>query len=148
MRYYYKRPGDWMWTPLDTGSLSRAVESGVVQPNWQFRIEGESATCSLVELLERERRLQRHAPRSEAEAKLLAPDGTWGVMLALLGAAFLAFALLVPIHPATFPNSRFAFIGFGVTWLMAGVRLARVARAWKRRHAHHNEVYQRCSQPS
>jgi hypothetical protein len=139
MRYYYKRPDDRLWTPFDTGSLSRAVESGVVQPNWQFRIEGEATTCSLAELLERERRLQPHARRSEAEAKLLAPDGTWGIMLALLGAAFLAFALLVPLHRATFPTSRFAFIGFGITWLVAGLRLARVARVWKRRHPH-NEV--------
>jgi hypothetical protein len=48
--YSYKKPGAWLWTPRTTKSLTDDIESGFIQRDWRFRLEGDSREYSLDEL--------------------------------------------------------------------------------------------------
>jgi len=74
MRYHYKKPGDWLWTPYTTESLAADAESGRVGTDWRFRPEGGSTDYTLVEALQSENPQPRPAPNPAAVGG--GPEGT------------------------------------------------------------------------
>ena len=137
MLYYYKRPGDWLWTPHETSSFAADIPCGRVAANARYRISGEAEVYSLAEVLEKERAtLPKDAgPRSEAEAELLAPDGTLGVLIVSMSCALLAVAVVVPSRQEALPSSKWFRIGTALTLLNHGIAQITAARDWKRDRA-------------
>src|SRR4051812_37227984 len=95
MRYYYQRPGEWLWQPHETSSLAEDLRRGTLRADWRYRVEGEAEERSLVELLEAERAPARQ-PLTPAEVEMRAPDGTWGFIVVAVCALLLASAIFVP----------------------------------------------------
>jgi hypothetical protein len=85
--------------------------------------------------------------RSPEEAKMLAPDGTWGVIVVVLCTAMLAFLFFVPARAGASPSSKFYLAGFALIWMSSGIRQIRAAQAWKKRHSPQrpNQTMQRTS---
>src|SRR4051812_17973886 len=98
MLYHYKRPGDWLWTPHETPSLADDAASGRVAPEWRYRISGDAEVYGLADVLEKERTSmpKETVSRSQAETELLAPDGTWGLIIVIICCALLAYVFFVP----------------------------------------------------
>ena len=137
MLYYYKRPGDWLWTPHETSSLAADIACGRVAADARYRISGEAEVYSLAEVLVKERAsLPKDAGAlSEAEAELLAPDGTWGVLTVIMCCAVLALVVFVPSREGASPSSKWFLVYMAVTWLGRGIAQITAAREWKRNRA-------------
>ena len=71
---------------------------------------------------------------SPKETELLAPDGTWGIMVVVICVAILAFLFFVPSRAGASPSSKYYLAGFTLLWMSFGVRRIAAARAWKKRH--------------
>lgn len=132
MPYFYKRPGDWLWHPHETDSLAEDVESGRLQADWRYRLEGNSKEYKLAELLEAERVQQSRVP-TPAEEELTAPDGTWGMIVVVAASLFLLFLLLVPVRQGA-GGSKLYLAGFALVGLGRGIEQIRASRAWKAQH--------------
>jgi len=76
------------------------------------------------------KRLQRRSPE---EAEILAPDGTWGVIVVVTCSAILAFLFFAPVRPGGSPSSKFYLAGLALMWMSSGVRLIVAACSWKKR---------------
>jgi hypothetical protein len=76
------------------------------------------------------KRLQRRSPE---ETEMLAPDGTWGVIVVVTCSAILAFLFFVPMRAGASPSSKFYLAGLALIWMSSGVRLIVAARSWKKR---------------
>lgn len=137
MLYYYKRPGDWLWTPHETASLADDAARRRVAPDWRYRVSGDAEVYSLADLLEKERANMPKDPgaRSQAEAELLAPDGTWGLLTVIMCGALLAFAIFVPARDGASPGSKWFLVAIILPWLGRGIAQIKAARAWKRNRA-------------
>ena len=64
MNYFYKKPGDWLWTPYTTGSLEDDLANGKIRSDWLFRPEGSATNYPLNALIAIER------PKIPAPAEL------------------------------------------------------------------------------
>ena len=144
MLYYYKRPGDWLWTPFETTSLAAEVRRRKLRPEWKYRSEGEPGVHSLAELLEAERARQAR-PLTPREAEMLAPDGTWGFIIVIICCAVLAFALFVPAREGASPSSKWFVVAIALTWMGRGIALISAARDWKKRSSAQKGLTKRCS---
>jgi hypothetical protein len=133
--YHYKRPDDWLWTPWETSSLEEDARSGNLHPDWRFRIDGDSQDYTLAELIEKERASKPVKAPDAAEAELLAPDGTWGVIIVVLSLAYISLLLFVPTQKGS-SGLRFTLVGLALVWMGSGIRKIKAARAWKRHHSH------------
>ena len=76
---------------------------------------------------------------------MLAPDGTWGIIVVVICTAILSFLFFVPARVGASPSSKFYLAGFALIWMSSGIRQIRAARAWKKRHSHQrpNQAMQR-----
>jgi hypothetical protein len=137
MRYYYKRPGDWLWRQLDTDSIEAAVRGHRAGLDWRYRVEGDSTNHTLGELIEMERVAGEHERHTTAvDPSFTAPDATWGYITIVLCCAALAFLIIVPSQQ---PHSgtKLWLSGMVLVWMSYGVHLITAAKAWKRRHPPH-----------
>jgi hypothetical protein len=132
--YHYKRPGDWLWTQWETSSLQEDAHSGRLHPDWRFRIDGDSQDYSLADLVKKERANQPANTPDAAEAKFLAPDGTWGVISVILSVAYISI-LLFGTGWNELSGLRVMLLGMALGWMGWGIRKIKVARAWKRDHS-------------
>ena len=146
MPYYYKRPGDWLWHPHDTSSLAEDVRCGRLSADWKYRVEGDPNEHSLAELLEAER-ARRNRPLTPTEKQMLAPDGTWGLIVVVACLLLLLFVIVVPVREGASGSGKFYLAGFALVWMSWGIRLIHVSRAWKARHRPRpNHAMERTSQ--
>jgi hypothetical protein len=68
------------------------------------------------------------------EAEMLAPDGTWGIIVLVICTAILVFLFFVPSRAGALGSSKFYLAGFALLWMSSGVRRIVAAPAWKKRH--------------
>jgi len=74
-------------------------------------------------------------PLSAAEAELLAPDATLGVIIVVMCCALLAFVVFVPCGEGVPSSDKWFIVAIAVTWLGRGIAKITAARAWKRDNA-------------
>src|SRR5437899_11441462 len=107
MLYHYKRPGDWLWTPLETDSLAQDVARKKLDADWKYMVENDPNVHSLAELVEMERVRAGDRVRSAADSEMLAPDGTWGLIVVVVCAAGLALVIFVPSRQGATGGGKF-----------------------------------------
>jgi hypothetical protein len=77
---------------------------------------------------------QKPDSHSDAEAELLAPDGTWGTIVVVICTGILAFLVVVPVRAGESPSSKLLLAGLTLVWMSSGIRRIVAARAWNKRH--------------
>jgi hypothetical protein len=133
VRYFYKKPGDWVWRTHETSSLAADAAKGLLRSDWRYHCEGEAQEASLSDLIRREQAIKQ-SPRSAAELELLAPDGTLGVITVVLYSIPLALALFLSFWPGFSLGGRLGLLGAAVVGIGHGLRRIQTSRRWRRRH--------------
>ena len=116
MLYYYKRPGDWLWRQLDIDSIAAAARGHRVGADWRYRVEGDSTSRTLAELLEMEQLAREAASHTPADPSFVAPDGIWGYITVALCIAALALLALIPAQSGH-SSDKLILVAFALIWM-------------------------------
>ena len=83
-RFYYKRPGAWLWKLHSTEALAAEVASGQLSRAGRFRLENTAADIPLEQLL-----CVQPATQNELRSAMVAAQASDGVSFFQLGTGFL-----------------------------------------------------------